>query len=363
MMNGEHRAALWLAMHDMIGAVRGNALKRLAGSYEGIPELPPDEIGKLDIMTEKELEAYLSVRISEDRLSFMEERMERLDIRLVIPEDEEFPEKLKSLRDCPAWLFVKGKLPENGRPAAAVVGARNCTDYGKEQAEFFGRLLGRYGIQVVSGMAMGVDTKALQGAVREGGDAFAVLGNGVNICYPPSGRELYRRLSETGGILSEHLPDVPPLHWHFPARNRVISGLSDVVIVIEARKRSGSLITSDLALEQGRDVFALPGRWQDPLSEGCNRLIRVGAGIITDPSDILDYFHLRSDKAPRSKISGPKLAKNEKMVYSAIDSHPAHSEYIRERSGLSHAECMEALISLEMRGLIRQSDNQYYVRK
>lgn len=362
-MNREQKAALWLAMHEYIGAVRANRLRELAGSYEDIRKLPIDIIREEEILKPKELALWEACTITDSMTDRMEERLDKLGIRLVIPEDPDYPKRLKSLRDSPAWLFARGSLPSDEIPSAAIVGARSCTDYGREQAEFIGRLLARYGIQVISGLAEGVDAAAHQGVLSERGFAFAVLGNGLNVCYPQSSRNLFMEIPGRGGLISEHLPDVRPLHWHFPARNRIISGLSDLVIVIEAKKRSGSLITADLALEQGRDVFALPGRWNDPLSEGCNRLIRVGAGIVTNPTDILDYFHMKLQSGVRDESSGAHLAKKEKMVYSAIDSYPRHADDIMERAGLPSAECMEILAGLEIRGLIRQSENQYYVRK
>ncbi len=361
-MTAEHRAALWLAMHEYIGALRASGLRNLAGSFSDIPKLSAEEIRSAGILQERELKLWTDTRVTEEMLERTEARMERAGIRMIIRSDGEFPERLKNLRDCPEWLFVRGHLPPEDLPRAAIVGARGCTDYGKTQAELFGRLLARQGIPVVSGLAAGIDSAAHEGVLCENGSAYAVLGNGLNLCYPKSSRNLYQRIPGRGGLISEYLPDVPPMHWHFPARNRIISGLADLVIVIEARKRSGSLITADLALEQGRDVFALPGRWDDPLSEGCNRLIRVGAGIITNPSDILDYFHRETQIPPEKERCVFKLAKNEKMVYSAIDSRPRSAEEIIVRSGLSAADCMSILMDLEMRGLVQQPDNQYYVR-
>ena len=171
------------------------------------------------------------------------------------------------------------------RPAASA-----GTGYGREQARRFGRRIGARGISVISGMARGIDGIAQKAALDAGGRSYAVLGCGVDICYPEENRELYERLQQQGGVLSEYPPGMQPIAKLFPPRNRIISGLSDLVLVIEARKRSGTLITVDMALEQGREVYALPGRVSDSLSDGCNRLIRQGAGPATCPQDILEYF-------------------------------------------------------------------------
>ena len=200
-------------------------------------------------------------------------------------------------------------------PAAAIIGARLASGYGREQARRFARRLASRGITIISGMARGIDGIAQKAALDAGGRSYAVLGCGVDICYPEENRELYDRLLQEGGIISEYPPGTYPEARLFPQRNRIISGLSDLVLVIEARKRSGTLITVDMALEQGREVYALPGRVSDSLSDGCNRLIRQGAGAATCPEDILEFFfgtgdreHSEANKSHqgREQITGQK---------------------------------------------------------
>ena len=189
-----------------------------------------------------------------------------------------YPEKLKVLESPPAGLYVLGKLPDPDRKTAAIVGARSCSVYGRRQARFFARALSARGIQIVSGLASGIDRAAHEGALEGGTQTFAVLGCGADVCYPRENFGIYRQIAQGGGgILSEFEPGSRPLGWHFPRRNRIISGLADLVLVVEARARSGALITADCALEQGKTVYAVPGRLEDPLSEGCNRLIFQGA--------------------------------------------------------------------------------------
>lgn len=202
--------------------------------------------------------------------------------------DEEFPEKLRQIKNPPEGIYVRGQLPAEDKPTVAIIGARRCSTYGREMAEWFAGELAAAGVQVVSGMAAGVDGIAQRASLRAGGRSFGVLGCGTDICYPTDNRDLYETLQKRGGILSEYAPGTPPDAFHFPMRNRIISGISDAVLVVEAKERSGTLITVDFALEQGREVFVLPGRITDNLSAGCNRLLRQGAGIALSPKDIME---------------------------------------------------------------------------
>lgn len=200
-----------------------------------------------------------------------------------------YPDKLKELSSPPAALFVKGRLPEGGRPAVAVVGARECSPYGRMAAKELGKAMAQSGIQVISGMARGIDGISQQAAVENGGISFGVLGCGVDVCYPAENRSIYDALTNgknQGGVISEFMPKTGPAGIHFPMRNRIISGLADILVVVEAKEKSGTFITVSNALEQGKDVYAIPGRLNDPLSYGCSRLIYEGASIIYD----LDRF-------------------------------------------------------------------------
>ena len=236
----------------------------------------------------EEWQALLNARRQEPER--IEEELARAGIGFISALEEGFPEKLREIPDPPFGIYYKGSMPLENEPAAAIIGARLASGYGREQARRFGRRIGARGISVISGMARGIDGIAQKAALDAGGRSYAVLGCGVDICYPEENRELYERLQQQGGVLSEYPPGMQPIAKLFPPRNRIISGLSDLVLVIEARKRSGTLITVDMALEQGREVYALPGRVSDALSDGCNRLIRQGAGPATCPQDILEYF-------------------------------------------------------------------------
>ena len=210
-------------------------------------------------------------------------------IRCIKKTDKEYPQKLLQYSSMPAALYVKGQLPSQERPSVAVIGARMCSPYGRIQAFRYAKFLSAAGVQIISGMALGIDSEGHKGALEGKMPTFAVLGSGVDVCYPRSNRKLYERiLWESGGILSECPPGSPPMQWCFPARNRIISALSDAVLIVEAKENSGSLITAGFALEQGKMVFAIPGAVTDALSTGCHKLIYDGAGIAYTPEIILE---------------------------------------------------------------------------
>ena len=212
-----------------------------------------------------------------------------MKMRYVEKGDRDYPQQLLPYERMPAGLYVIGKFPDPERPSVAIVGARNCSHYGYQESFRFGKALAAAGVQIISGMARGCDAAGHAGALEGGGATFAVLGCGADICYPPSNHDLYIQIPQCGGgILSEYEPGTPALGWHFPIRNRIISGLADIILVAEARKKSGSLITVEYALEQGKSVYAIPGRNRDPFSEGSNHLIAQGAGIAASPDLLLE---------------------------------------------------------------------------
>lgn len=217
------------------------------------------------------------------------------EIRFVRRGDAEYPVQLLPFERMPEGLYVAGRFPDPRKKSVAIVGARACTAYGRSEASRFARELAAAGVQIISGMAFGADRYAHEGALEVKGETFGVLGCGADICYPAENMHLYRELAGKGGLISEYLPGTPPAPWHFPVRNRIISGLADLVLVVEARLRSGSLITADYALEQGKPVWAVPGKNADPLSQGCNRLIAQGAGIALSPECILEELGISTD--------------------------------------------------------------------
>ena len=219
---------------------------------------------------------------------------QRLDLDLLTIQDAGYPNRLRNIYDPPCLLYVRGRLPAfDDEASIAVVGTRDCTPYGVSCAEKLGYGLAAGGAVVVSGLARGVDSAALRGALRAGGTVTAVLGNGLDVVYPPENQYLNEDVAAAGALISEYPPGTPPEAKHFPVRNRIMSGLCLGTLVVEAPARSGALITAGTALEQGRDVFAVPGPIDAPASVGCNRLIRDGAGLVTDAWDILGEYEPR----------------------------------------------------------------------
>ena len=219
---------------------------------------------------------------------------QQLDLDLLTIQDAGYPNRLRNIYDPPCLLYVRGRLPAfDDEASIAVVGTRDCTPYGISSAEKLGYGLAAGGAVVVSGLARGVDSAALRGALRAGGTVTAVLGNGLDVVYPPENRYLYEDVAAAGALVSEYPPGTSPEARHFPVRNRIMSGLCVATLVVEAPARSGALITAGTALEQGRDVFAVPGPIDAPASVGCNRLIRDGAGLVTDAWDILGEYEPR----------------------------------------------------------------------
>lgn len=271
-----------------------------------------------------------------------------------------YPQKLLCYKGMPKGLYVLGKLPDKTRKSVAIVGARRSSAYGNQIAKSFAKELAGAGVQIISGMAWGIDGKAHEGALEGGGDTYAVLGCGVDICYPSGHRKIYEAIIQRGGILSEQPPGMPPIAGHFPARNRIISALSDLVLVVEAKERSGSLITADLALEQGKDVFAVPGRIGDEMSKGCLNLIKQGAGLADSPLVLLEALGIKRNVSEKSvKIV---LEKNEDIVYSWIRLQPVSLEELVKKTGFGSREVLFALVGLELKGCIREMQKNQYVR-
>lgn len=354
----------WLTQAEGMGAVKIRKLYEYAGGFEAVYNMKKRELDALAFLREGDRISLWGARqrLQENREAY--HRLKEQGIEFITILDDNYPGRLRQIYDRPMALFVKGRLPEEDRPTAAVIGARSCTYYGRTEAEYLGRELAEKGVQIVSGLAYGVDAAGHRGVLKAGGAAFAVLGSGIDNCYPRENWSLYNAIPERGGVISEYGPGSSAEAWHFPVRNRIISGLSDAVIVVEARKRSGSLITVGLALEQGKEVFALPGRVTDPLSAGCNELIRAGASILTGPEDAAEFLGINCKETIKVREkSAIGLAKNEKKVYSCLDSQPKHVEQVVAGSGLQAGECLTALLNLELNGYIVQTTNQYYVKK
>lgn len=291
------------------------------------------------------------------------EKLQEQGIRMIPYFSEEYPKKLTNISQPPYALYVKGSLPRENQVSVAIVGARRCTHYGEQIALEYGEALASEGIQIISGMARGIDGAGQRGALNAGGATYGVLGCGVDICYPRENIGLYMDIQQKGGIISEQIPGQPPLPAYFPERNRIISGLADVVLVIEAKEKSGSLITADMALEQGKDVYALPGPVTSSMSLGCHRLIRQGAGILISPEDLLIELGINIVNQGQIIDKNEKvLESTENMVYSCLGLFPKGMSQLLEETGLNVQELLEQLITLEMKGYVKEISKNYYVK-
>jgi DNA processing protein len=278
------------------------------------------------------------------------ERLGARGFRFVPRTSPEFPPLLRSIHDPPPGLFVRGtaELGLLSQAAVAIVGARACSGYGASVARMLGRELATGGLLVVSGLARGVDAEAHRGALEAGGATVAVLGCGIDRDYPAAHAELARRVAESGLIVSEYAPGVEPAPWRFPARNRIVAGLCAATAVVEARERSGALITADLALEEGREVFAVPGEIGSALSAGTNGLLKLGAAPLTAAADVLDAFGLE----PRTDPIDDRL----------LGLLPATADELVRQTGMTAAEVAQALVELELAGAAAARDGVYRLR-
>lgn len=358
----------WLCMISEIGIRTIDRLIEFFGDVEELFFCRDEIIRELPWLNGKQKDKLISSR-SAEAVESAYESMQKQGISFISFENDAYPEKLKHIFEYPKGLFYIGKLPENNyengslescHAAVAVVGARYCTNIGRTEAEHFAEVMAGNGIHIISGMALGIDAAAHRGALKADGMTTAVLGCGADRCYPEQNRGLYGQIKREGCIISEYPPGAAPLAWHFPRRNRILSGLSDGVLVVEARQKSGSLITAGFALEQGKDVFAVPGRGCDVLSKGCNNLIRQGAFLVDKPEEILDYYHIPVRKAKKNNI---RLAKSENMVYSSLCLTPKYIEEICVQTALPVGDILSALFRLEKAGLIVRLGAQQYMVK
>jgi len=277
--------------------------------------------------------------------------------------DPGYPESLRAIFDPPPALFVRGELVAQDAFAVAVVGTRRPSYYGVAVAEKIGRDLAVAGVTVVSGMARGIDTAAHRGALKAGGRTVAVLGCGPDVVYPRENRKLMEQIMATGAVVSEFPPGTTPDAWHFPVRNRVISGLAKGVVVVEAAEKSGALITADFALEQGREVMAVPGNVTSPSSKGSHWLIKQGAALVESAEDVLDELGIEEIFPVReASVRGTvKLSNEEEVVYRMLSLEPVSMDFLIQQSGISPQEVAAALMFLEVKGMVKQLPGKFYV--
>ena len=347
-----------------LGARRIRALMETFGTAEAVWKASAEDIRKAGILSDDLLRELVSFRKETDPEDVARALAAR-DIRVTAWRDEDYPPLLKETANPPAVLFYKGSAPVWTR-AVAIVGARKATAYGVNAARHIAEGLAKEGVAIVSGGARGVDTVSHEGALAGGAPTAVVLACGLDVTYPPENRNLFQKVCEAGGtILSEYPLGTRPLGRQFPARNRIIAGMSRAVVVTEAAERSGSLITADFALEEGRDVFAVPGSIWSAMSRGTNHLIRSGAVCCTGAEDILSEYGW-GQKAETAKAKSPprQLTLEEEMVYRfCCMGETVSAETLLEQSGLSMAKLTMILLSLTMKGCLTEEGPGLYAAK
>jgi DNA processing protein len=287
------------------------------------------------------------------------EELNKVGASVVTIRDKEYPPLLKNIPDPPIVLYKKGPL-ETGTNTLAIVGSRKATSEGTNLAEKTGETLSSVGITIVSGLARGIDAAAHRGALKEEGKTVAVLGCGIDICYPPENRRLFNTIGEEGLILTEYAPGEKPLPYHFPERNRIIAGLSKGVLVIEASQKSGSLITARLGLEYGREVMAIPGSVFREEYKGANALIKQGAKLVENINDILTTSFPGYEPKQKEAVN---ITPEEEKVFSHIGLEKVYIDEIIEKSGMKTKQVMAILTRLEMKEIVREVPGGFYIRK
>jgi len=334
----------------------GSARQILAANRKGLEECP--------FLRKDSLAALCGQRPIAEAAADKELRLaENAGITLLCWDDPLFPPQLKEINDPPPILYVLGNPQLLSAPGIAMVGARAASSYGLQVAERLAMELARHDLVITSGLALGIDTAAHRGALAAGGKTIAVMGCGLDIIYPSQNKKIHGQIIAHGAIISESPLGTQPEAFRFPARNRIISGLSLGVVVVEAAHRSGTLITAHQALEQGRDVFAIPGRIDSPKSEGCHRLIQEGAKLVHSAADILEELALTTLAAPpEAMVQAPPLPEEEGKIFSLLEVYPRNIEEIILAAQLPAQRIAEILLHLELRGLVASLPGNQYQR-
>ena len=315
------------------------------------------------------LEAGLPARLIKDFLSVRDTidlekdfaGIQSKGINILTIRDSAYPQKLLSIEQPPPVIYLKGSLKESDEASVAIVGTRNPTAYGRQVTQELSQFLAANGITVVSGLARGIDSVAHTSALNVGGRTIAVLGNGVDVVYPPEHRQLSERIVEQGALISDYFPGTPPDGVNFPPRNRIISGLSLASVIIEAGEKSGALITAEFAATQGREVFSVPGPIYGPRSKGTNRLIRDGALPLTDFNELLEALNLTQIEEYRYAKKVIQKDEIEQMLSDVIKNEPLHIDEIKNSTGLSMEKVSAALVMMELKGMVRKVGNLTYI--
>lgn len=343
----------WLSNISGIGIKKYFSLMDKFKSSEAVFMASKEQLLSVNTISEKDAQAIIESKKIE-KILLQKENLKENNIQFLSYYDEDFPKCFRFIFNPPKGIYYIGKLPQDNVKKIGIVGARDCSRYGKDMARMFGYRLSKAGIEIVSGMALGVDGWGHQGALEAGGSTTAILGCGVMVCYPSGHEHLYNSIKKKGCVISEYLPYTKARPGFFPQRNRLISAMSDGVLLVEAREKSGSLITANAALEQGKDVFVIPGRIGDNLSKGCNELIKVGAIPVTSPNDILEYYGINQEE---------KSSDNPNGIICLLESGPKDMQTIIHELNMSPKEVLMQIFLLKQRGIIREETKGFFELK
>lgn len=363
----------WLSLSFLpgVGCTLANRLVHQFGSPESVLSAPLKQLLEVEGVGRK-MARFIAdpIQVASARKRAMQE-IENVSARnctVLCPADNSYPAVLRDIADPPVALFCRGDAKCLERPTVAIVGSRAATTYGKRVSFELGRELARQGICVASGMAMGIDGEAHAGALAGGGMTVGVLACGVDVIYPHQHEKLFREVAANGLVISEYPLGTRPDGFRFPERNRIISGVSLGTVVVEASLKSGSLITARLALDQGREVFAVPGRIDSPKSQGTHRLLQQGAKLVNCVDDILEELNMAGMLAPgradrKADVQSAELPEEEKYLLSCLDVYPVTIDELVHQSGYAAAAIFQMLLRLELKGLVRQLPGQQYERR
>lgn len=355
----------WFALKTVpnIGDVRYATLVRRFGSPQAALEASPAELKKIPDIGDKTIHSLKS------EADFTEAEKQyatliKTNTRMITLLDDDYPQPLKRIYDPPPFLLVKGDIVPEDATAVAIVGCRACSSYGTQITEQLARSLSVSGLTIVSGLARGIDSTAHRATLKAGGRTIAVLGCGLDVIYPPENEGLYNEIAQSGAVVSEFFFGVNPDKFNFPSRNRIISGLSKGVIVVEAGRASGALLTAQHAIDQNREVFAVPGNINSTASYGTNELLKQGAIPVTSPADVLlalGYDPNRKESIQAKEIKG--LAEDEQKVYDNLTHQPQQIDKLSQSISKPVSEVLALLLNLEMAGLIRQLPGKLFLRE
>ncbi|MCL5267609.1 MAG: DNA-processing protein DprA [Bacteroidetes bacterium] len=360
------RALLSLSMVPGVGAARLRALVNQFGDPESVLNAGERELVAVEGIDRGTARKILEREEFEKEIQTQLSKLNKAEARLITLWDKDFPENLKKIYDPPVFLFVRGTFSNADKYSIAMVGTRNPTSYGRRIAEKFAVGLAEQGITVISGLARGIDTVAHSAAVRSGGRTVAVLGSGVDVIYPAENRRLSEEITASGVLVSEYYMGAKPDAMNFPRRNRIISGMSLGTILIETDINGGAMITAGTALDQNREVFAVPGNLLERKSRGTNKLIKEGqAKLVEDVSDVIDELRyklrsiLKSPPRPQVKV---QLTIFEQKVYDILTEEPCHIDVLSEKGGMTTSDLLVQLLSLELKGVVKQLPGKYFTR-